>query len=111
MKNFRSISPLGYLDFIKLLKHSSLVLTDSGGIQEEAASLSKPVIVMRDVTERPEAMESDTFVLAGTERQGIRQAAEDLLNNHKSASTENPFGDGDASIKISKALGSQLRSL
>jgi UDP-N-acetylglucosamine 2-epimerase (non-hydrolysing) len=108
--NVHLIDPLPYQDFVALMMSCRLILTDSGGIQEEAPSLGKPVVVMRDVTERKEALETKSIVLAGTERQSIRQAAEDLLNDHQSIPNDNPFGDGSSSIKITQTLSSELQS-
>lgn len=98
------ISPLDYLSFVYLMKASHLILTDSGGIQEEAPSLGKPVLVMRDTTERPEAIEAGTVKLVGTEPGQIVAATSELLDNAPAyetmATAQNPFGDGTASAKI-----------
>ena len=103
-KNIHLISPLSYLPFISLLEKSYLVVTDSGGIQEEAPSLGKPVIVMRDTTERPEAVEAGTVKLVGTDKDLIVKEVSDLLENdtyYKSMSlAHNPYGDGKACERI-----------
>ena len=100
--------PMDIVEFHSTLSHSYLVLTDSGGIQEEAPSLGCPVIVMRNTTERPEAVESGTAILAGTGRKEIFTAASHLLSD-KSAhdsmkNAKNPFGDGKTSEKIANIL-------
>ena len=98
------IEPLEYADFANLISRSYLVLSDSGGLQEEAPSLGKPVLVLRDTTERPEAVEAGTVKLAGTSRAVIREMAGELLSNRKEyermAHTANPYGDGKASVRI-----------
>jgi len=102
--NIHLIKPQEYESFIYLLKHSHLVLTDSGGIQEEAPSLGKPVLVMRDTTERPEAVDAGTVELVGSNHQCIVQGVTSLLNNknhYKAMSlSHNPYGDGLASKRI-----------
>ncbi len=102
--NIFLIKPLDYLPFIYLLNRSFLVITDSGGIQEEAPSLGKPVLVMRDVTERPEAVEAGTVKLVGTKGDVIVQECARLLNNEASyaimSQAHNPYGDGKASQRI-----------
>jgi UDP-N-acetylglucosamine 2-epimerase (non-hydrolysing) len=106
--NVHLISPLTYEPFIYLLRHSYFVLTDSGGIQEEAPSLNKPVLVMRDVTERTEAIHSGVVKLVGAKRDRIINAASRLLVDETHYKTmcgsENPFGDGTASKQIVSAL-------
>ncbi|OUU51950.1 MAG: UDP-N-acetylglucosamine 2-epimerase (non-hydrolyzing) [Pelagibacteraceae bacterium TMED65] len=108
--NIHLIKPLTYEPFIYLLKHSHIVLTDSGGIQEEAPSLGKPVLVMRDLTERPEAVEAGTVRLVGTDKHKIIQGVQDLLDNKllykKMSKIHNPYGDGKASKRILKVLKS-----
>ncbi len=98
------IEPLQYLQFVFLMEKSYLVLTDSGGIQEEAPSLGKPVLVMRDTTERPEAIEAGTVVLVGTDCKRIEQWVSDLLDNvilyDKMSGATNPYGDGKARERI-----------
>lgn len=102
--NVHLVKPLDYEPFVYLLNHSYLVLTDSGGIQEEAPSLGKPVLVMRDVTERPEAVEAGTVQLVGPKRDQIFSGVSKLLNDedyylHMSRA-HNPYGDGTACEKI-----------
>ena len=102
--NIFLISPLDYLSFVYLMKAAHVILTDSGGIQEEAPSLGKPVLVMRDTTERPEAIRAGTVKLVGTEPGQIIAATSELLDDasayERMASAQNPFGDGTASAKI-----------
>lgn len=102
------VEPLEYLPFVRLMERSYLILTDSGGIQEEAPALGKPVLVMRDVTERPEAVEAGTAALVGTDPDVIVQAAERLLRSddvyRKMARARSPFGDGRASTRIGAVL-------
>lgn len=100
--------PLDYLPFIYLMKHCYLVLTDSGGIQEEAPSLGKPVLVMRDTTERPEAVDAGTVILVGTSAEKIFHETEWLIldsDRYNSMSRlHNPYGDGKASARIVDAI-------
>ncbi len=107
-KNVHLVEPLDYLPFVYLMQQSYLVLTDSGGIQEEAPSLGKPVLVMRDTTERPEAVEAGTVKLVGKNISMITKAAEKLLGDpdeYKSmAFSHNPYGNGCASNKIVQTL-------
>lgn len=102
--NIYLIEPLDYLPFVYLLNNSYLVLTDSGGIQEEAPSLGKPVLVMRETTERPEAVESGTVVLVGTDIENIIENVTRLLENEtyykKMSYSYNPYGDGNSCRKI-----------
>lgn len=102
--NIYLIEPQEYLPFVYLLDKSYLVLTDSGGVQEEAPSLGKPVLVMRDTTERPEAIEAGTVVLVGTSAQNIKVNVSRLLENEtyykKMSYAHNPYGDGNACSKI-----------
>jgi UDP-N-acetylglucosamine 2-epimerase (non-hydrolysing) len=104
LDNIWLIDPLEYEDFVYLLKHSYLVLTDSGGIQEEAPSLGKPVLVMRDVTERPEAVEAGTVKLVGASKTNIISSINLLLNDEalyiKMSQAHNPYGDGKACDRI-----------
>ncbi len=104
IKNIILIDPLAYQDFIWLMNRSKIIITDSGGVQEEAPSLGKPVLVMRDTTERPEAVEAGTVLLVGTNEDLIVSKALDLLNNErnfvKMSKLHNPYGDGLASIRI-----------
>jgi len=108
LPNIHLISPLDYEPFVYLLKHCYLVLTDSGGIQEEAPSLGKPVLVMRDVTERPEAVEVGTVRLVGTNRECIVDSVSELIQNEtsyiKMSQAHNPYGDGKASTRIIDSL-------
>lgn len=102
------IKPLEVLDFHNLLNKSYLILTDSGGIQEEAPSLGKPVVVLRDTTERPEGIEAGTLILAGTEEENIYAIIDDLLSNQEvyesMSKASNPYGDGRASERIVDAI-------
>ena len=104
LDNVWLIEPLEYEDFVYLLKQSYLVLTDSGGIQEEAPSLGKPVLVMRDVTERPEAVEAGTVKLVGALKTNIISSIHLLLNDEalytKMSQAHNPYGDGKACDRI-----------
>jgi UDP-N-acetylglucosamine 2-epimerase (non-hydrolysing) len=104
LKNVWLIKPLEYEEFIFLLQYSYLVLTDSGGIQEEAPSLGKPVLVMRDVTERPEAVDAGTVKLVGASKNNIVENIDLLLTNEemysKMALSHNPYGDGKACDRI-----------
>ena len=102
------LPPLDYLPFVALLQRCHLVVTDSGGIQEEAPGLGKPVVVARDNTERPEAVEAGTAVLAGTDGRAIASACVSLLDDRthydRMAAAVNPFGDGQAAERIVRAL-------
>jgi UDP-N-acetylglucosamine 2-epimerase (non-hydrolysing) len=107
--NVHLIAPLDYLAFVRLMQRASVILTDSGGIQEEAPSLGKPVLVMRDVTERPEALIAGTVQLVGTDRNVIRQAVQDHLERIAAGGVAtsivaNPYGDGQAASRIVAAL-------
>ena len=107
-KNTFFIEPQEYLTFIHLINHAHVILTDSGGIQEEAPSLGKPVLVMRDTTERPEALESGGVLLVGANFDRITCELSKLLDNDeayaKMSKSNNPYGDGKASEKILHAL-------
>ncbi|WP_412760823.1 non-hydrolyzing UDP-N-acetylglucosamine 2-epimerase [Peribacillus frigoritolerans] len=98
------IEPLEVLDFHNFAAHAHLILTDSGGVQEEAPSLGVPVLVLRDTTERPEGIDAGTLLLAGIEEERIYQLASELLTNEetykKMATASNPYGDGFASKRI-----------
>ena len=98
------IEPLEYLSFVYLMEKASIVLTDSGGIQEEAPGLGKPVLVMRDTTERPEALEAGTVKLVGTDYDRIINEVSTLLENkdyyEKMSQAVNPYGDGLACSRI-----------
>jgi len=106
--NIHLIEPLDYEPFVYLMSLAYLILTDSGGIQEEAPSLGKPVLVMRDTTERPEAVEAGTVKLVGTARQTIVKEVLNLLNNsntyERMAKAHNPYGDGKACARIVETL-------
>lgn len=108
INNIHLIEPLDYEPFIFLMKHCYLVLTDSGGIQEEAPSLGKPVLVMRDATERPEGVHAGTIRLVGTNPKHICSSVSELLNNEEAyksmASRRNPYGDGNACERIIDVL-------
>ena len=108
ISNIYLIAPQDYLPFVYLMNRSYLILTDSGGIQEEAPSLGKPVLVMRDTTERPEAVEAGTVKLVGTDADLIQQSVVELLENtelyEKMAAAHNPYGDGTACKQIIEAL-------
>lgn len=103
-ENILLIDPLSYPDFIWLMNRSKLIITDSGGVQEEAPSLGKPVLVMRDTTERPEAVDAGTVLLVGTDNDLIIRETLDLLENETRfklmSELHNPYGDGNASKKI-----------
>jgi UDP-N-acetylglucosamine 2-epimerase (non-hydrolysing) len=107
------LPPLDYLSFVSLLDRSKFIMTDSGGIQEEAPTLGKPVLVMRNTTERPEAIEAGTAVLVGTDVESIVAAAGKLLsnNNHHHSATlvKNPFGDGMASRRIVQVIEAKFQ--
>ncbi len=107
------IEPLDYVKFVDLMRRADLLLTDSGGIQEEGPSLGKPVIVMRDKTERPEAAEAGTAVLAGVTEDGIVRAVTELLDDRpareRMSRIHNPYGDGHASQRIAAATLDFLR--
>lgn len=108
LPNVHLIEPLDYEPFVYLLKHSHIVLTDSGGIQEEAPSLGKPVLVMRDVTERPEAVDAGTVILVGANRARIVANVSELLENdttyRRMSRAHNPYGDGNACERIIDVL-------
>jgi UDP-N-acetylglucosamine 2-epimerase (non-hydrolysing) len=96
--NIRAIEPLGYLEFLSLTAGAALVLTDSGGLQEEACCLGVPCVTMRDSTERPESIDVGANVLAGANPTRIAAAAAQMLG--KPRRWRNPFGDGKAGIRI-----------
>lgn len=109
--NFFFIEPLQYLEFVYLMERSTLVLTDSGGIQEEAPGLGKPVLVMRDTTERPEALKSGTVHLVGTNHDLIVNEVSTLLDDaaayERMSKAVNPYGDGKACSRIVRALNGE----
>ena len=106
--NIKLVEPFQYEEFVYLMSKSYLILTDSGGIQEEAPSLGKPVLVMRDKTERPEAVEAGTVKLVGTSKENIIKEVQILLSNtdeyQKMSKAHNPYGNGNSSEKILKEL-------
>ena len=106
ISNIYLIPPVDYLPFVYLMQHSSLILTDSGGVQEEAPSLGKPVLVMRNTTERPEAVEAGTVKLVGTDAEKIAESVNLLLNDRsvydRMAQAHNPYGDGRACERVVK---------
>ncbi|WP_348645562.1 UDP-N-acetylglucosamine 2-epimerase (non-hydrolyzing) [Marinobacter sp. S0848L] len=110
LANVHLIEPLGYEPFVYLMQNAYLVLTDSGGVQEEAPGLGKPVLVMRDTTERPEAIDAGTVRLVGTESAIIRDAVQQLLDDNdvyeSMARAHNPYGDGNACGRIVEFLKS-----
>lgn len=110
LKNMHLIAPQEYVAFVYLMKRSELILTDSGGIQEEAPSLGKPVLVMRDTTERPEALTAGTVKLVGTDANTIRHEVKTLLTDEHAYRTmsiaQNPYGDGKAAERIVTTIAS-----
>src|SRR6201990_329846 len=100
------VPPVDYEPFVFLMERSYIIITDSGGVQEEAPSLGKPVLVMRDTTERPEAVDAGTVILVGTSKERIVAEADRLLNDDSHyalmAQAMNPYGDGKASGRIRK---------
>ena len=108
IENIYLISPLDYLPFVYLMQHAYLILTDSGGVQEEAPSLGKPVLVMRDTTERPEAVEAGTVKLVGTSVSDIVENVDLLLEDHSvynnMSQAHNPYGDGKTCERIVKII-------
>lgn len=112
LDNVAMIEPLDYPNFVSLLNHCSFMMTDSGGVQEEAPALGKPVLVMRDTTERPEGVEAGTAKLVGTDRDVILAEATRLLDDEAHylamARAHNPFGDGTASQQIADIIENSL---
>ena len=108
MDSINLIDPLAYPAFVWLMNQSYLIITDSGGVQEEAPSLGKPVLVMRDTTERPEAVDAGTVILVGTDKEKIVNQCNDLLKNsqryQKMSALHNPYGDGKACQRIVKHI-------
>jgi len=108
ISNIKLVEPFQYEEFVYLMSRSYLILTDSGGIQEEAPSLGKPVLVMRDTTERPEAVEAGTVKLIGSDQDNIIKEVQKLLNDNseyqKMSKAHNPYGNGNASEKILNIL-------
>jgi UDP-N-acetylglucosamine 2-epimerase (non-hydrolysing) len=112
LNNILLISPLSYPEFIWLMNRSKIIITDSGGVQEEAPSLGKPVLVMRENTERPEAVDAGTVILVGTNNEKIVNAALDLLDNKERfqlmSELHNPYGDGRACSRIIDFLKARI---
>jgi UDP-N-acetylglucosamine 2-epimerase (non-hydrolysing) len=108
------VDPLDYLPFVDLMRRAYLIITDSGGIQEEAPSLGKPVLVLRNTTERPEAVEAGTVKMVGTDPEKILQEAtrllEDMEEYERMARLHNPYGDGRASYRIARRIAVFLRT-
>ena len=104
LDNVKLIEPQSYLPFVGLMNDAYLILTDSGGVQEEAPSLGKPVLVMRDTTERPEAVTAGTVKLVGTNAEDIYREAKKILSDEAAykqmAAATNPYGDGKAVERI-----------
>lgn len=109
------IEPLDVIDFHNFASRAFLILTDSGGVQEEAPSLGVPVLVLRDTTERPEGIEAGTLKLAGVEEENIYSLAKELLTNSESyekmSKASNPYGDGEASYRITQAIRYYFKQL
>jgi UDP-N-acetylglucosamine 2-epimerase (non-hydrolysing) len=113
-RNIHLIDPLDYLPFVALMNRSCLMLTDSGGVQEEAPSLGKPVVVMRAVTERPEAVQAGTALLVGTDHDaivdGVSLLLDDCARYEAMARAHNPYGDGHAAERVVRALDAYIQS-
>jgi UDP-N-acetylglucosamine 2-epimerase (non-hydrolysing) len=114
MPRVRLVEPLDYVAFADLMRRSHILITDSGGIQEEGPSLGKPVLVMRDKTERPEAVEAGTAVLTGCSHERIVAEAARLLDDAEEYARRtrihNPYGDGEAAARISQILEAVTRT-
>lgn len=114
ISNIKLIEPQEYLPFVYLMSKSQFILSDSGGVQEEAPSLGKPVLVMRDTTERPEAVNAGTVMLVGTDTQNIIHYCQKLLEDkdfyQQMSSAKNPYGDGTASQQIVQSLFQSMQS-
>ena len=106
------IEPVDYVEFVHLMSRAHLILTDSGGVQEEAPSLGKPVLVLREVTERPEGVAAGTAVVVGTDQDRIVSLASELLSSSaaysRMANAVNPYGDGHASERIVAAIAERF---
>ena len=104
ISNINLIEPLNYPAFVWLMNKSYLIITDSGGVQEEAPSLGKPVLVLRDTTERPEAVDAGTVILVGTDKDKIVKECQSLIDNevkyNEMSLLHNPYGDGKACERI-----------
>jgi UDP-N-acetylglucosamine 2-epimerase (non-hydrolysing) len=115
VSNVHLIEPQDYLPFVYLMTRSYIILTDSGGIQEEAPSLGKPVLVMRDTTERPEALSAGTVKLVGTNTAIITEAVTTLLSNqdeyNRMSYAHNPYGDGKACHRIVNIIKNDLQGI
>lgn len=113
LPNISLIPPQGYREFVALMKHCRLILTDSGGVQEEAPSLGKPVLVMRETTERPEGVEAGSVLLVGSDVERIVDHASCLLTSQEARrrmlEVRNPYGDGQAAPRIVRAIRDYLR--
>jgi UDP-N-acetylglucosamine 2-epimerase (non-hydrolysing) len=111
LDNFELLAPLSYRDLVALLRRCKLVLTDSGGLQEEAPAFGKPVIVLRDTTERPEGIDAGIAVLAGSDRERIVSAASGLLRDPdayaRMARPANPYGDGQAGERVAAIIAGE----
>lgn len=114
-KNITLLPPLDYIPFVYMMMKSYMILTDSGGLQEEAPALGKPVLVMRENTERPEAVDAGTAKLVGTNRAHIVECVTNLLDDQalysKMSEAKNPFGDGTAAVKIKNIILSEYNQL
>jgi UDP-N-acetylglucosamine 2-epimerase (non-hydrolysing) len=114
VENIHLIEPLAYVPFVDLMRRATFLITDSGGIQEEAPSLGKPVLVLREKTERPEAVEAGTVKLVGTDESRIVAEATRLLDEPEEYSrmtrVHNPYGDGHASERIAAAIARFIAS-
>jgi UDP-N-acetylglucosamine 2-epimerase (non-hydrolysing) len=112
LPNVCLLPPLSYRPFVAMMRRCHFVLTDSGGVQEEAPGIGKPVLVMRETTERPEGVEAGTVRLVGANRDRIVQGVAELIENpqafHKMATAHNPYGDGQASGRIIAAIAKML---
>ena len=108
--NVHLIEPLSYLPFVALMNRATLILTDSGGVQEEAPSLGKPVLVMRETTERPEAVDAGTVRLVGADRgrivEGVTRLLTDDGERRRMSEAHNPYGDGNSAKRIVDAVRS-----
>ena len=113
LPNVRLIEPLNVVDFYRMENESYLILTDSGGVQEEAPSFGVPVLVLRDTTERPEGVEAGALKLVGTDETDVYQAIRELLDNEEAYNemrhSKNPYGDGHASEKILDAIDQHFK--
>ena len=112
-EKIKLIEPLEVIDFHNFMNKAYLILTDSGGIQEEAPSLGKPVLVLRDTTERPEGIEAGTLKLVGTDERNVYKNIKKLLDNkeeyQKMSKASNPYGDGKACEKIADIIENKLK--